>query len=308
MDFRVFIEPQQGATYERQLATAQVAEDLGYGGFFRSDHYLAVGPVSGLPGPTDSWITLGGIARETRAIRLGTLVSSAPLRPPGPLSITVAQVDEMSGGRVELGLGAGWYAEEHAAYGIPYPAARFDLLEEHLAVLSGIWATGEGETFDFRGAHYRLTACPALPKPRQWPHPPLIIGGRGPRRTPELAARYADEYNIGFVLPDQARTQFDRVRAACTAHGRDPGNVVCSVALVACCGASDTDVAARARRMERGIAELRATGLTGSPGEVVEKIGRYQEAGAQRVYLQFLDMDDYDHLELIAHQVIAQLR
>jgi F420-dependent oxidoreductase-like protein len=307
MDFRVFIEPQQGATYAQQLATAQVAEDLGYGGFFRSDHYLAVGPVSGLPGPTDSWVTLAGLARETRTIRLGTLVSAATLRPPGPLSIMVAQVDEMSGGRVELGLGAGWYAEEHAAYGIPFPAARFGLLEEQLAVLSGLWATEEGKTFDFHGARYSLTACPALPKARQRPHPPLIVGGRGLKRTPELAARYADEYNIGLVRPDQARAQFDRVRAACTAHGRNPDSMVYSVALVACCGANDTDVTARARRMERGIAELRATGLAGPPSEVVEKIGLYREAGAQRIYLQFLDMNDFDHLELIAHQVIPQV-
>jgi F420-dependent oxidoreductase-like protein len=308
MDFRVFIEPQQGATYSRQLAVARVAEDLGFSGFFRSDHYLAVGPVSGLPGPTDSWVTLAGIARETQSIRLGTLVSAVTLRPPGPLSIMVAQVDDMSGGRVELGLGAGWYAEEHAAYGLPFPAARFGLLEEYLAVLSGLWSTEEGKVFDFAGDHYSLTACPALPKPRQRPRPPLIIGGRGPKRTPELAARYADEYNIGFVRPDQARAQFDRVRAACLAHGRHPGSLTFSAALVACCGADEREVTARARRMERGIAELRSTGLAGSPGEVVEKIGRYQEAGAQRIYLQLLDMDDYDHLEIIAHQVIPQIR
>lgn len=307
MDFRVFIEPQQGATYARQLTVAQVAEQLGYNGFFRSDHYLAVGPVSGLPGPTDSWLTLAGIARETRTIRLGTLVSAATLRPPGPLSIMVAQVDEMSGGRVELGVGAGWYAEEHAAYGIPFPAERFDLLEEYLAVLSAVWATEEGKNFDFQGVRYRLTACPALPKPRQRPHPPLIVGGRGPRRTPELAARYADEYNIGFVRPDQASAQFDRVRSACAVHGRNPDGMIYSVALVVCCGASDIDVLARARRMERGIAELRATGLTGSPGEIVDKIGSYREAGVGRIYLQLLDMDDYDQLELIAHQVIPQV-
>ncbi|WP_100839961.1 LLM class F420-dependent oxidoreductase [Kitasatospora fiedleri] len=308
MDFRIFVEPQQGMDFAQQAATAQVAESLGYDGFFRSDHYLAVGPGPGLPGPTDSWVTLAGLALRTSTIRLGTLLSAATLRLPGPLSIQVAQVDEMSGGRVELGLGAGWYEEEHAAYGIPFPARRFGPLEEQLQILRGLWATPAGKTFDFAGEHYRLTGCPALPKPVQRPHPPIIVGGRGPRRTPELAARYADEYNVGFVRPEVARAQFDRVRDACRALGRDSGTPVLSVALVACCGSTPAAVTARAHRMERGEAELRATGLTGSPAELVDKIGRYREAGVERVYLQLLEPEDYDHMELIAHQVIPQTR
>ncbi|MEZ0066907.1 F420-dependent oxidoreductase-like protein [Streptacidiphilus sp. MAP12-20] len=308
MDFRIFVEPQQGADYDRQAAVARVAEELGFSGFFRSDHYLAVGPGDGLPGPTDAWLTLAALARETRTIRLGTLMSAATLRLPGPLSIQVAQVDQMSGGRVELGLGAGWYAREHEAYGVPFPVRRFDRLEEQLRVLTGIWATPPGKSFDFEGEHYRLADCPALPRPRQRPHPPLIVGGRGRRRTPELAARYADEYNIGFVRPQVARRHFDLVDDACAEAGRSPSELVHSAALVVCCGSTDAEVAVRARRMERGIAELRATGLTGSPAEVVDKIGAYQEAGVQRVYLQLLDLDDFDQLELLSHQVVPQVR
>jgi F420-dependent oxidoreductase-like protein len=307
MDLRIFVEPQQGATYDDQLAVARVAEDLGYGGFFRSDHYLAVGAVDGRPGPTDSWLTLAGLARETRSIRLGTLMSAATFRLPGPLAIQVAQVDEMSGGRVELGLGTGWYEDEHRAYGIPFPARRFDLLEEQLDVVTGIWGTPEGKDFAYAGRHYQLTGCPALPRPRQRPRPPIIVGGRGTRRTPAIAARHADEYNIGFVRPDQAERQYQLVRAACLAEGRDPAGLTCSIALVTCCGGSDAEVAERARRIDRGVAELRATGLGGSPEEVVDKIGRYAEAGAQRIYLQILDMRDWDHLELIAHQVASKL-
>ncbi|QMU67376.1 LLM class F420-dependent oxidoreductase [Streptacidiphilus sp. P02-A3a] len=307
MDFRIFIEPQQGASFARQSAAAQVAESLGYTGFFRSDHYLAVGAGDPLPGPTDSWLTLAGLALRTRTIRLGTLLSAATLRLPGPLSIQVAQVDEMSGGRVELGLGTGWYEREHTAYGIPFPAKRFGLLEEQLQILLGLWGTPPGKSFDFTGEHYRLSDCPALPKPVQRPHPPVIVGGRGTRRTPELAARYADEYNIGFVRPEAARAQFERVRDACREQGRDAATLTCSAALVVCCGATDAEVTARAHRMERGEAELRATGLTGSPAELVEKIGRYQEAGVERIYFQLLDLEDFDQLELIAHQVIPQL-
>lgn len=307
MDLRIFVEPQQGATYDTQLAVARVAEDLGFDGFFRSDHYLAVGAVDGRPGPTDSWLTLAGIARETRSIRLGTLMSAATFRLPGPLAIQVAQVDEMSGGRVELGLGTGWYEDEHRAYGIPFPTRRFDLLEEQLDIITGMWRTPEGELFEHSGPHYRLTGCPALPRPRQRPRPPVIVGGRGTRRTPAIAARHADEYNIGFVRPEQAARQYQLVREACLAEGRDPAELTCSIALVTCCGGSDAEVADRARRIDRGVAELRATGLGGTPEEVVDKISRYAEAGAQRIYLQILDMRDWDHLELIAHQVKSKL-
>src|SRR4051794_5420305 len=185
MDLRIFTEPQAGASYEQQLAVAQAAERLGFDAFFRSDHYLSM-RGDGLPGPTDSWVTLGAIARETSRIRLGTLVTSATFRYPGPLAIAVAQVDEMSGGRVELGLGSGWFEEEHQAYGIPFPSVRerFDRLSEQLAIITGLWTTPTGEMFDYAGENYTIAGSPALPKPVQSPHPPIVIGGTGAKRTP----------------------------------------------------------------------------------------------------------------------------
>src|ERR1700722_20139875 len=198
MELRIFCEPQQGASYDDILKLALVSEAGGFGAFFRSDHYLKMGSVSGLPGPTDAWATLAGLAAETSRIRLGTLVTPGRVRLPGPLAITVAQADQMSGGRVELGLGAGWFEAEHTAYGIPFPPAaeRFDRLEEQLAILTGLWETPVGQRFSFAGKFYPVTDSPALPKPVQRPHPPILIGGRGLRRTPQLAARYADEFNV----------------------------------------------------------------------------------------------------------------
>ncbi|MDH6118593.1 F420-dependent oxidoreductase-like protein [Kitasatospora sp. GAS204A] len=307
MQLRIFIEPQQGASYAAQLAVARISEDLGFEGFFRSDHYLSMGAVSGLPGPTDSWLTLAAIARETSSIRIGTLMSAATLRPPGVLALQVAQVDEMSGGRVELGLGTGWYEAEHRAVGLPFPARRFDILEEQLRIITGLWTTPAGELFDFAGEHHTLSGNPALPRPVQRPHPPLLVGGKGPRRTPALAARYADEYNIGFVRAEEARLQYQRTRAACEAIGRDPEELCYSVALPVCAATTEAQLADRADRLGRGVAELRATGLAGSPAELVDRIGEYARAGAQRLYLQLLDLEDWDQLELLAHHVMPQV-
>src|SRR3954465_13650486 len=217
MDLRVFVEPQQGASYLQQLTVAQTAEELGYDAFFRSDHFLKMGDGSGLPGPPHSWVTLGAIARETLTIRLGTLVTSATFRLPGPLAVTVAQVDDMSGGRVELGLGTGWFEAEHTAYGIPFSmlGERFERLEEQLAVITGLWTTPVGERYSYAGRHYVLENSPALPKPAQQPRPPIIIGGAGANRTPRLAARYADEFNVPFHTLQAGSHQFDRVAKAC---------------------------------------------------------------------------------------------
>ncbi|MEH1011799.1 LLM class F420-dependent oxidoreductase [Micromonospora sp. CPCC 206060] len=310
MELRIFTEPQQGATYDQLLAVARCAEDAGYGAFFRSDHYLKMGDVSGEPGPTDAWTTLAGLARDTSRIRLGTLMTAATFRLPGPLAITVAQVDAMSGGRVELGIGTGWYDAEHAAYGIPFPALgeRFDRLEEQLAIITGLWATPPGRTFDFSGTHYTVTGSPALPKPVQSPRPPVLLGGMGAKRTPRLTARYADEFNLPFVSVEDSVTQFDRVRAACTAIGRDPAGLRLSNALVLCCGRDDAEVTRRAAAIGREPDELRTNGLAGTPGEVVDKIGRYAATGSERIYLQILDLADLDHLELVAAEVAPQLR
>ena len=199
------VEPELGASYADQLAVAQAAEQLGFSAFFRSDHYLPI-KGDGLPGPTDSWVTLAAIARETTTIRLGTMVTSATFRYPGPLAISTAQVDEMSGGRVELGIGAGWLEAEHRAYGIPFPplGERFDRLTEQLEIVTGLWATPIGTKFNYRGAYYGLTDSPALPKPAQRPHPPIIIGGLGAKRTPALAARFANEFNLPGLTPPGA--------------------------------------------------------------------------------------------------------
>lgn len=306
MDLRIFTEPQQGATYDTLLSVAKATEDLGFDAFFRSDHYLRMGSSDGLPGPTDAWITLAGLARETRRIRLGTLMTAGTFRLPGVLAIQVAQVDQMSGGRVELGLGAGWFEEEHTAYGIPFPKEKFARLEEQLAIVTGLWGTEAGGAFSFDGRHYQLTDSPALPKPAQ-PKVPVLIGGHGATRTPRLAARYADEFNIPFASIEDTERQFGRVRAAAEQAGRAPGDLVYSNALVACVGKDDAEVARRAAAIGRDVPELKANGLAGSPAEVVEKIGRYAEVGSQRLYLQILDLDDLDHLDLISSQVQSQL-
>src|SRR5690554_2887821 len=198
MDFRIFTEPQQGASYDDLLAIALATERLGFDAFFRSDHYLSMGAGDGLPGPTDAWTTLAGLARETTSIRLGTLVSSATFRHPGILAIQVAQVDAMSGGRVELGLGTGWFEKEHAAYGIPFAKKRFGMLEEQLEIVTGLWATPVGSRYNFSGEHYELVDSPALPKPVQSPVP-VIVGGSGERTTPALAVRLATEVNTAVA-------------------------------------------------------------------------------------------------------------
>ncbi|MFG2652268.1 LLM class F420-dependent oxidoreductase [Streptomyces sp. NPDC048436] len=306
MDLRIFTEPQQGATYETLLRVAKATEDLDYSAFFRSDHYLVMGSSDGLPGPTDAWITLAGLARETRRIRLGTLMTAGTFRLPGVLAIQVAQVDQMSGGRIELGLGSGWYEAEHTAYGIPFPKEKFGRLEEQLAIVTGLWETPVGERFSFDGTYYQLSDSPALPKPAQ-PKVPLLIGGHGAKRTPALAARYADEFNIPFASLADAEQQFKRVRSAAEEHGRKADDLVYSNALVACVGKTDAEVKRRADAIGRDVEDLKANGLAGSPAEVVETIAAYQAVGSQRMYLQILDLDDLDHLELISSQVMPQL-
>ncbi|QIQ02138.1 LLM class F420-dependent oxidoreductase [Streptomyces liangshanensis] len=306
MDLRIFTEPQQGASYETLLSVAKATEDLGFDAFFRSDHYLPMGSADGLPGPTDAWITLAALARETKRIRLGTLMTAGTFRLPGVLAIQVAQVDQMSGGRVELGLGAGWFEEEHQAYGIPFPKDKFARLEEQLAIVTGLWETEAGKTFSYEGTHYQLTDSPALPKPAQ-AKLPVLIGGHGAKRTPRLAARYADEFNIPFASLEDTATQFGRVRAALTEAGRGEDDLVYSNALIVCVGKDDAEVARRAAAIGREVDELKANGLAGSPAEVVDKIGRYAAVGSSRFYLQVMDLDDLDHLELISSQVQSQL-
>ena len=300
MDLRIMTEPQYGASYDTQLALAKAAESLGFGGFFRSDHYLTMSG-DGLPGPTDSWVTLAGLARETSTIRLGTMLTAGTFRLPGVLAIQVAQVDQMSGGRVELGLGAGWFEAEHHAYGIPFPTARLARLEEQLAIVTGLFATPLGETFSYDGKYYQLRDSPALPKPAQ-SKVPIIVGGNGPIRTPAIAAAYADEFNVPFSSVDATAAQFGRVREA--AAGRD---LTYSAAVTICVGKDDAEVTRRAKVIGREVEELKANGAAGTPAEVVDKLSQFAEAGASRLYLQLMDQTDLDHAELIASEVRPQL-
>lgn len=309
MDLRIFTEPQQGGTYDDQLALARTSEACGFDAFFRSDHYLAMGVEPGA-GPTDSWVTLAGLARDTSTIRLGTLVTSNTFRHPGVLAISVAQVDQMSGGRVELGLGAGWFDAEHEAYGIPFGSVhdRFDAFEDGLAVVTGLWDTPAGERFDYTGKTFTVTDSPALPKSVQQPHPPIIMGGKGKRRTPELAAHYAAEFNTPFMPMTQAQTQYTRVQDACEAIGRDRDDLILSAALTAVVGRDDAEVARRAAAVGREVDELKQNGLCGSPAEVVDRLGQWAgTTGLSRVYLQLLDQRDLDHAELIAAEVLAHV-
>ena len=305
MELRIFTEPQQGATYDDLLAVALRAEELGFGAFFRSDHYLAMG-TDGMPGPSDAWITLAGLARDTTTIRLGTMMTSATFRHPGPLAISVAGVDAMSGGRVELGIGAGWYEAEHTKYGIPFPSTgeRFDRFEDNLAIITGLWAT-EGD-FTYAGKHYSVTDSPGLPKPTQT-KPPVLIGGLGKKRTPALTARYADEFNLPFVDEATTAAQFARVRTACEQVERDPDDLVYSNALVLCVAGDERELERRAQRIGRDKDELRENGLAGTPDEVVARARRYADLGSQRLYLQVLDLADLEHLDLVAAEVMPHV-
>lgn len=307
MEICIFTEPQQGASYDDQLAQASATERLGFDGWFRSDHFLAMDDTDPMPGPTDAWTTLAGLARETRRIRLGTLVSSATFRHPSILAIQVAQVDAMSGGRVELGLGTGWFAEEHTAYGIPFPPKRFGLLEEQLEIVTGLWSTPVDEPFDFVGEHYTLEHAPSLPKPVQRPVP-VIIGGAGPRRTPAIAARFATEFNIGFRSEDTIAETFDGVRRACEQIGRDPATLRTSVALPTVVASNDADYLRRLAAIGANADTFAEVNIAGSPDAAVEKILRLRELGADRVYLQLVDLRDLDHVELVAAEVLPHLR
>lgn len=304
MELCIFTEPQQGADYRVQLAHARAAERLGFHGWFRSDHYLRMGAGDGLPGPTDAWTTLAGLARETERVRLGTLVSSATFRHPGVLAVQVAQVDAMSGGRAELGLGTGWFEAEHRALGIPFPARRFDLLEEQLEIVTGLWDTAPGDTYSFDGEHYRLTDAPGLPKPVQHPVP-VIVGGLGPRRTPALAAAFATEYNVGFADEVATEAAFGRLREAEEQSDRGRGALRRSVAQQTVVGRTDAEFRERAARIGADVAELREVHLGGTPEAVRDRIDRYAELGAARVYLQTVDMTDLAHLELLAETLLG---
>jgi F420-dependent oxidoreductase-like protein len=304
---RVLMEPRHGARYEEILALALATEEAGFEAFFRSDHLMGVDPDDPSYRPTECWTTIGGLARDTARVRLGALVTAATFREPGLLAAIVASADEMSGGRVELGLGAGWYEREHAAFGIPFPprAERFDRLEEQLAVVTGLWS---GPGFSCSGTHYRIDANRTPPRPAQQPHPPIIVGGSGPRRTPAIAARFATEFNAALTVDGRVeglRERFARFARACEAIGRDPATARLSAVLPVACGATPAETDRRAAVMRSEL--IRANAAIGSPAEVTERIRELAGAGADTVYLHIYDIHDLDHIALIGAEVLPHV-
>ncbi len=306
MGLRIFTEPQQGASYDQLLTVARTAELCGFEAFFRSDHYLKMGESPAVPAYTDAWTTLAGLARDTHSVRLGTLVTPATFRPIGTFPLIVAQVDHMSGGRVEVGLGAGWYKDEYDAYGMPFspPDVRYNVLEDQVAILQGLWSTQPGGTFERDGltCTVRLEADPL--RPAQRPHPPIILGGGGGPRNARLAATFADEFNAPFVPIDAMKKAYASVRSACEKLERDPSELVWSTAQVLCCGRNEAELARRASAIGRDLKELRRDGFAGLPGEVLDKLAAFADAGAERFYLQVLDLSDMDHLRLVAEEIL----
>ncbi len=277
MRFALMVDPQEGLDYARMVELAQAAESAGFESFVRSDHWLSL-EGDWHAHATDAWTTLGGLARETSRIRLGTMVTPITFRSPIALAKAVNTVDEMSGGRIELGIGAGWFAPEHERFGIPFPplGQRYDMLEEQLQILMGLWSR---PSFDFAGRYYQLHDAVCEPKPVQKPHPPVVLGGGGKPRLLSLTARFGDELNLDVATPESARLTFAALDQACLAVGRDPATVKRSV-FVAWNGPEATATPAEQRRF---FAPYAAAGigrvvLDAFPGpvtpETVQLLGR----------------------------------
>jgi F420-dependent oxidoreductase-like protein len=316
MEICLMIEGQEGVTWEQWLNLARACEEHGLDGLFRSDHYLSFDHPEER-GTLDAWTTLAALAAVTDRIRLGTLVSPVGFRHPSQLAKAVVTADHVSNGRIELGMGAGWFEPEHRAFGFAYPsdAERMDILAEQLEIVHRSWDR-DFDDFDFRGAHYRLERCIALPKPVQEPHPPLIMGGGARTRSAALAARWADEYNVHAVDPASARQMRARIASACEAIDRDPAEVRFSLMTTLLVGVDASDVRRRARVLmdrtdERGDVEafldgIRGTRLVGTAEQIVERLGELGDAGVDRVFLQHLVHDDLETVELIGRAVVPE--
>jgi F420-dependent oxidoreductase-like protein len=314
VDVFLMIEGQEGVGWDQWVDLAQACERYGLHGLFRSDHYLSFDDPRER-GALDAWTTLAALAAVTERIRLGTMVSPVTFRHPALLAKSVVTADHVSGGRVELGIGAGWFEREHRAFGFPFPpdAGRIEILSEQVEIVHRLWDRGEDEV-SFEGSHYRLEACPALPKPVQEPHPPLILGGRAGPRGAALAARWADEYNITSATPEDAAEARGRLSQACEAIGRDPSLLRLSMMTTTVVGKDRRELEARASAlMERGgetgdpgeaIERWSADGLAGTVEEVLERLARYAEAGVQRVMLQHLVHEDLETIELIGSDLV----
>jgi F420-dependent oxidoreductase-like protein len=308
----LMIEGQEDVTWPQWIALAETCERVGLEGLFRSDHYVSV-DEGATRGSLDAWTTLAGLAARTERIRLGTMVSPATFRHPSVLGRAATTVDHISGGRAELGLGAGWYEREHRAFGFPFASLgeRMEVFEEQTEIIVGQWTT---ESFSYSGRHYRLDDCDALPRPLQRPHPPVIIGGSGKRRTVEVAARLGQEYNVVGPTVDECRALRGRMDEACARHGRDPATLVLSAMCTVVVGADTAEAEARAQRLvdlgfEQGdgaslLAQNRDTWVCGTVDEAVTRLRELADAGVERMMLQHLLHDDLDAVELFGRELV----
>lgn len=317
MRFALMSEPQQGLAYHEILALARTAEEVGFEAYFRSDHYASFPGEAGLP-TTDAWTTLAGLARETTTISLGTLVSPVTFRLPGNLAKVVTTVDEMSGGRVELGLGAGWNDLEHSQHGLPFPdqRERFDMLEEQLAIVHGLWTEPDGWSFD--GAHWQVRDARFAPRPverRGRRHPNIIVGGRGGPRLAGLAARYADEMNISSASAAAVGEAFGRLRDACRAQRRDPDTVTCSAMTGVLVARDDSELRERVAALmhlfgsggdaEEWLEERRGRWVMGTPDEALARVREFEAAGVERLMLQTFLPRDLEMVRLLGEALLA---
>jgi F420-dependent oxidoreductase-like protein len=307
----LMIEGQQGVSWEQWLDLAATTEGAGLEGLFRSDHYLSIGTDGRELGSHDAWTTLAGLAARTTHIRLGTMVSPATFRHPSVLAKSATAVDHISGGRVELGIGAGWYEEEHRVYGFPFPPMRerMEIFEEQIAIVHGQWSEGD---LDFSGRHYRLERCAGLPKPVQRPRPPIIVGGAAGPRTVEAAVRFADEYNTTFANAEACRERRARIDAACERAGRDPASMVFSVMTTCLVGSDRGDLRARVERfLERGgggdvdafLRDHDDGWIVGTVEEAAEHLQGLAAAGVERVMLQHLVHEDLEMVEILGREL-----
>lgn len=311
MRYALMTEPQQGLSYDEILAAARTAEGAGLEAFFRSDHYASFPGGAGKP-TTDAWATLAGLARETSRIRLGVLVSPVTFRLPGNLAKVIQTVDEMSGGRVEAGFGAGWNDAEHEQLGLPFPeiGERFDMLEEQMAIIHGLWTEPDGWSFD--GEHWQLRGSKRHGEVARGArrHPHVLFGGKGGPRLAGLVARYGDEFNLNSASPDDAPEAYARVRAACEEIGRDPDEVVYSAMTGVLVAETEADLEARVANLlaELGqsgddshgwLAERRKRWIIGTPDEALERVRALEANGTQRIMLQDFVPRDLEHIRLM---------
>jgi F420-dependent oxidoreductase-like protein len=310
------VEGQEDVTWDQWVSLGLACEEHGFAGLFRSDHYVSFSHPAEY-GTLDAWATIAALGTRTDRIRLGTLVSPVTFRHPSVLAKSVVTADHASGGRVELGMGAGWFEDEHRAFGFPFPETRerLAMLEEQVEIVHRLWDRDEGAV-SFDGRHYRLDGCHSLPKPLQEPHPPLIIGGHGRPRALRLAAAWADEYNLTFEEPERCRDVRDRLSKECEAAGRDPGTVRLSLMTFTMVGSDRADLERRAGRLlaRRGdrsdpgafLDGLSPERLRGTPQQLLERLAELAEAGIERIMMQHLLHEDLEALAIIGEAVIPE--